>query len=104
VIGFDLAPTRQRSVLAHELGHAYYDHRCHDDLRCERQADAYAAALLIDPGEYAQAEALSQDPEFIADELGVPVKLVHAYQGACLKRIGASVYEKRPNSREVRVA
>ena len=92
VVDFGLRATRLRSVLAHELGHAYYDHRCHGDLNAERQADAYAARLLIDPEAYSRAEAYTLDPEVIADELGVTVKILRAFQQTCLTRIGSVTY------------
>src|SRR5690606_13237987 len=53
---FQLTPDERRVTIAHELGHAHYGHRC-DSMRNDRQADLYAANLLIDPAAYAEAEA-----------------------------------------------
>lgn len=70
----------KRYALAHECGHWYYGHdwrREHDRPKDERQADRYAAGLLIDPIEYARAERLyGGHPGAIACELGVPRALV----------------------------
>lgn len=75
-----------RSVLAHELGHAVLRHApaASDALRArqERQADAWAARLLISRQAYAAAEQLrGPHPASLAFELGVTVELVSAYQG-----------------------
>lgn len=52
----------RRCTLAHELGHAHHGHvRTHDDrydARAEREADRYAADMLINPVEYALAEEM----------------------------------------------
>ncbi len=74
-----------RSVLAHELGHATLRHAptTHARLsaRQERQADAWAARLLISPQAYAAAENLrGPHPASLAFELDVTVELVIAYQ------------------------
>lgn len=74
-----------RSVLAHELGHATLRHAPtpHGRLRArqERQADAWAARLLISPTAYAAAEELrGPHPASLAFELDVTVELVTAYQ------------------------
>ncbi|MFJ4255025.1 ImmA/IrrE family metallo-endopeptidase [Microbacterium sp. NPDC090003] len=79
-----------RSVLAHELGHATLRHAptTHTRLRArqERQADAWAARLLISPQAYAAAEHLrGPHPASLAFELDVTVELVAAYQ-ALLRR------------------
>ncbi len=59
-------------TLAHELGHAYHGHDGCYNPRQERQADRFAAELLIDPLAYKQAENLySEHPGAIAAELGV---------------------------------
>lgn len=72
-----------RWVLAHELGHAFYDHTCADAREApanERQADQYAARLLIDPDDYARLEQIHHDAHWLADELGVPDEAVYAYR------------------------
>jgi Zn-dependent peptidase ImmA (M78 family) len=74
-----------RSVLAHELGHAVLAHAPTEHPltrgRQERQADAWAARLLITPQAYAAAEAIhGPHPASLAFELDVTVELVTAYQ------------------------
>lgn len=69
----------QRATLAHEMGHWFYSHdwtRTHDNEADERQADMFAARVLISPTEYALAERQSTDVRDIALVLDVPVKLV----------------------------
>ncbi|WP_334151638.1 ImmA/IrrE family metallo-endopeptidase [Microbacterium sp.] len=85
-----------RSVLAHELGHAVLGHTVttHASLRRrqERQADAWAARLLITPAAYAAAEALrGTHRASLAFELGVTIELVIAFQ-ELLQRIGDTTY------------
>lgn len=93
-----LTPAERRSVLAHELGHAHHGHPCGDDppphvLRSrERQADVFAARLLIDAAEYARAERVDPSADAIADELGVTVELIGVYREHCLQRVGTAVY------------
>lgn len=73
------------SVLAHELGHATLGHTVTADpirrRRQERQADEWAARLMITPAAYAAAEALrGTHRASLAFELGVTIELVAAYQ------------------------
>lgn len=72
--------TTQRITLAHEIGHWHHGHdwtRTHDVERDERQADLYAARLLIDAHALEQAAALhSGHVGAIARELGVTTRLV----------------------------
>jgi Zn-dependent peptidase ImmA (M78 family) len=104
-IWFDirLTPAEQRSVIAHELGHWYYGHTCSTG-RNERQADCFAAALLINPDEYARIEQISDDVEYIADELQVTEEVISDYRRYCLKRIGPLVYARRMRDLEHRFA
>lgn len=84
VINATMTEAYQREVLAHELGHAWYGHdwrNPHDEERDERQADLYAARLLISPTEYALAEELHPHPGAIAKELGVSQHLIELWQG-----------------------
>lgn len=79
-----LIERRQREALAHELGHAHYGHAHgigHSSPVLERQADLYAARLLISPAEYALAEALHPHPGAIAKELGISQYLIELWQG-----------------------
>lgn len=74
----------QRVTLAHECGHWALGHdwtRDHDRERDERQADAYAAQLLISPVEYAIAEQIvGCHPGALAKELGVTRRLIELWQ------------------------
>ncbi|MGG7509048.1 ImmA/IrrE family metallo-endopeptidase [Plantibacter sp. YIM 135249] len=99
LIYFDLrlTPDERRCVIAHECGHAYYGHGCDSD-RHERQANTYAAQLLIDPVEYARLERLGSDSHHIADEIGVTVELLEHYQQFCLQRLGHRTYSTGHNS------
>lgn len=75
---------RIRVTLAHEMGHWRHSHdwtRDHSRERDEREADQYAARLLISPLEYAAAEALvGEHPGALARELGVTRRLVELRQ------------------------
>lgn len=79
----DSRPRHAISTLAHELGHLHLLHGCTQDTTGERQADLYAARLLIDPVEYALAEQLhGWRTSVIAQELGVTKDLVRAYRSS----------------------
>ncbi|KJQ54445.1 ImmA/IrrE family metallo-endopeptidase [Microbacterium sp. SA39] len=74
-----------RSVLAHELGHAVLGHTLSAipsvRRQQERQADEWAARLLITADAYAQAEdARGPHLASLAFELDVTIELVLAYQ------------------------
>lgn len=92
-IYFDLRLTynERRGTIGHELGHAHHGHDCSTDAN-ERQADAFAARLLIHPDDYAEAARVNPDREHIADELCVPVDIVEAFETHCLARLGNKVY------------
>lgn len=92
VYDFDLTPIEQRSVLAHELGHAFFDHQCFGNARFEADADYYAARLLIDPSDYAVAESIDPSPEAIAEELGVEPRIVRAFEERALTRLHGVTY------------
>lgn len=98
VINTRLHASFQREVLAHELGHVHYGHdwrRPHDKARDERQADMYAARLLISPEDYALAEC-TYGPHVgaLAQALQVSTAIVKAWQashglsGVELQRLG----------------
>lgn len=94
VYDFNLAPAMRLYVLAHELGHAFYDHDCQGNAKFEEAADLYAARLLIHPEDYAAAAAADPDPESIAFDLGLPVKVVCIYRDRLLTRVGETVYAR----------
>lgn len=86
-----LTPSEQRSVVAHELGHAYYGHDC-DSVVNERQADTYAASLLIDPDDYAALERINPDVHFIAEEMQVTPETIEHFRTFCLRKFGHRTY------------
>jgi len=90
-LSMDLTPFEMRSVLAHELGHAYFGDSCSTGAN-ERRAERYAATLLITPDAYAMAEAIDPHPEAIAEELQVTADIVRTYQEQCLQRLGRTTY------------
>lgn len=66
-----------RSILAHELGHAFYRDETHGDPRLELRANQWAARLLISEDAYRAAEHLhGPHPGAIAHELGVTPDVV----------------------------
>ena len=79
-----LGPKNYRCTLAHELAHHSLGHDpaatgwVHD--RQERQANEWAAKLLISPTEYATTETLYRPQlSLIAHELGVTVKVLKTW-------------------------
>ena len=80
----------QRCALAHELGHWHHGHdwsAAHDVARDEREADTYAARLLVSPVEYALAERLYDGhPGAIARELDVTTPIIEAWRDGVLRR------------------
>lgn len=88
-------PDEKSSVIAHELGHAHHGHTCDlgADSPIERQADSFAAQLLIEPLEYARADSLyGGEVHSIADEFSVTVDLVQAFKSLVLARFGERIY------------
>lgn len=97
VVRLGLTLNQSRWVLAHECGHAFYHHRCNGPSArdaAERQADAYAARLLIDPAEYARLEAINDDEHWLADEFSVSVEGIRAYEAHCLTRLHGVTYSR----------
>lgn len=86
-------PSERRSVVAHELGHHHYGHDC-DSPSNERQADAYAARLLVDPEWYAELEQISHDADWIADEMGVTVDVIADFRRYCVRRLEHVTYAR----------
>ena len=91
VLRIDLTPIEMRSVLAHELAHAFFRDDCTTGVK-ERRAERYAATLIIRPDLYVRAEMIDPNPWAIAEELGVTVDLVRSYQRDCLQRLGTRTY------------
>ncbi|WP_295788164.1 ImmA/IrrE family metallo-endopeptidase [uncultured Microbacterium sp.] len=79
VYDFTLAPVERACVLAHELGHAYHGHHGRQDPGAEREADAFAAEVLIDPERLAALEAMGLCATDIAEELGVTTRLLRIF-------------------------
>lgn len=103
VYGFDLSPVERRCVLAHELGHAFYDHQGEDDPSFEEAADLYAALLLIDPEDFVEAEQIDPSPGAIAEELGVTTDLIRVYEKRALTRLhGVTYVGSRMGARQFR--
>lgn len=73
-----LCGSAERFTLAHELGHAHFGHLDSSPAN-EMKADEYAAHLLIDHEQYAQAESIGDSHSFIAQELGLPLRAIEAY-------------------------
>lgn len=94
VYDFNLTPVERRSVLAHELGHAYYDHQCFGNVKFEADADYYAACLLIAPEDYVAAESIDPSPDAIAEELGVEPRLVRAFEAKALTQLRGITYAR----------
>lgn len=94
VYDFDLPPIERDCVLAHELGHAFHGHVGRGNPAAEAEADAYAAALLVDPDRYARLEAIGLNPDEIAEELGVTEKLLCAFVENHLTRIRGAAYTR----------
>ncbi|RSX48904.1 hypothetical protein D2E22_1042 [Bifidobacterium castoris] len=77
-----LCGVQRRCVLAHEISHArHMDTGCRVDKWVERRADHEAAAMLIDPLEYAYAEAVYDGNVMgMARELNVLPWVIAAYR------------------------
>ncbi len=75
---------QRRCTLCHELVHArYHDNGCGTPygVKAERRARRQTALRLIDPVEYASAEALCEGDAYrIACELDVTLQVVNDYQ------------------------
>lgn len=75
---------QRRCTLCHELVHArYHDNGCGTPygVKAERRARRQTALRLIDPVEYASAEALCESDAYrIACELDVTLQVVRDYQ------------------------
>jgi len=88
---FGLTHAEQRSVIAHELAHVHFGHTCSTP-EAEREADKWAAELLITPAAYAEAEQHSHDPHDLAEALDVTVDVVNHYRSQCMQLVGTRAY------------
>jgi Zn-dependent peptidase ImmA (M78 family) len=82
VITLNIRLTRRRSIaaLGHELGHREFGDTCSTPLT-ERRAWEYAAALLVTPAEYRQAEErVGHHVADLAAELEVTTKVIEAWR------------------------
>ena len=76
----------RRSMITHELGHAVYGHTASTP-KSERQADKYAARLLINEDDYRQAESTyGTDVETLAFILNVSPGLIEAWREYLARR------------------
>ncbi|MEW4620732.1 ImmA/IrrE family metallo-endopeptidase [Corynebacterium amycolatum] len=83
--GMDDASTR--CTMAHELAHMWLGHPAPASNKQERQADRFAAQLLVSPVEYALAEQIYEArPQLIAAELGVTNEVLAVWRGMYEKR------------------
>ena len=73
-----LTPVEQRSVLAHELGHALRMD-CGESAPAERAAERFAALLLVAPAALLAAGAWARNEDELAEELGVTVDILRSY-------------------------
>lgn len=95
VVRLGMTYAQARWVLGHEAGHAYHGHRCtgpRSRESAERQANAYAARLLIDPVEYERLERINPDQHWLAEEFSVHVDGIYAYEEHCLTRLRGVTY------------
>lgn len=88
----NLSERAYRSTLAHELGHAFYRDELTGvdwiDDRMEKRANTFAANLLIDHHDVAQAEHLHGPHEdMIAHELGVTRHLLAHWRDEYLRKL-----------------
>ncbi len=90
-VDITLTPQERREVLAHELGHAFHGHSCGSAAH-EAQADRRAAALLIDPAEYAAAEQEHPAVGAIAERLEIDPHYVHVWRRHWLPRIEGALF------------
>lgn len=97
VIRLGMTLAQSRWVLAHECGHAFHDHVCRGARArdaAERQANTYAARLLIDPAEYARLESINPDQHWLAEEFSVSSEAIFAYEEHCLTRLEGMTYSR----------
>lgn len=86
VLNLRLTARQAVSTLAHELGHHRFGDRCSTGAN-ERRAWEYAAALLITPEEYEEAEeVVGHQVSALALELGVTPRLIEAWRDWWLQR------------------
>lgn len=74
----ELAWVQRRSVIAHELGHAYYRHPG-TSVKQERQASHWACRRLIDQSDFIDALRISDDVQGVAHILEVLPRDIRNY-------------------------
>lgn len=80
VLNRRLTTAQATAVLGHELGHQRFGDKCSTPA-VERRAWEYAAAMLVTPAEYRDAEELvGCHLASLAIELGVTPKLIEAWR------------------------
>lgn len=83
-------------ILAHELAHARRGDNGHQNQHVEDLCDEEAAALIIDPHEYATAEICCETTGAIARFLDLPFRAVEAYRRRLWKQYyGNSISSSR---------
>ncbi|GAA5229209.1 ImmA/IrrE family metallo-endopeptidase [Arthrobacter cryoconiti] len=78
ILRHGLAPIQRKSTLAHELGHAWYQH-VRGDKKAERQASVWAARRLIKAGAFIDALHQTQTAQGTAHILGVLPRDITTY-------------------------
>lgn len=102
VLNPTLSKTRLRFTAAHELGHILLDHKlinaCHGDTREEREANAFAAELLMptrilqDIFERGKKLSLNPIPEALAPRFGVSLKAMEIRLEQSRRRVVRKTY------------
>lgn len=78
VLRAGLRQASERSVLAHEIGHATYGHES-DSVKHENQADKFAAVNLIELDQCMDALKATPDEYKVALELGVTRRILRVF-------------------------
>ena len=92
IYDFNLTPIERRSVVAHELGHAFYAHTQYGVQAHEDAANLYAARLLIDPAELAELCRIYSCWDVVAEELRVERRLLDTFIAHDVRRLGPRTY------------
>lgn len=79
IVNRGLVLPQENVAIGHELGHHHKGHDCTNPQN-EAQAWRWAAGFMVDPQEYARAEAINPHPASIALELDLTPKLIIEWQ------------------------